>query len=441
MRVRWRMRVGVFLCCVVAAILMVGVGTAAAQNPLQDLLEQLFGGGGESPPPVPAPPTPPGDGEPEDKLKALGGTMRTATTGNRSERVKTIPISRHRGGKRRVVMSLGPEAIGSLRTGDRIYATAEVEVSVCLKPNKLHGGERSCIGRTYAYDPNVRAELVLGHGPESTNGARLASRRTECAQRQPNRNHHCVLVIDNGTFTVPAEGKSPCDPADCHVNLVLDASDDSAKAGHKLVVGAASDGKQVHGDKGRINVTRFRPGTGDAIRPKVTQKKVRGSLPIAGEGDDVKERSIYSIALPNLHAGEQLVVDGKLITRIGMHPYNVFQRTGLALSEGPLSASRDGWPEKVGDVVNGQISEANGFNCTQGNSAHDDPCKARKVGVLEITRDAPKTLYVNLVAGMAAQADFKDGHHDGDRARIASGFLRVYRFPKERNDAPPPVRG
>jgi hypothetical protein len=95
---------------------------------------------------------------------------------------------------------------------------------------------------------------------------------------------------------------------------------------------------------------------------------------------------------------------------------------------------------RVGDVVNGQISEANGFNCTQGDSAHEDPCTARKVGVLEITRDAPKTLYVNLVSGAAAQADFNDRHRSGDRAKVAGGFLRVYRFPKERNDAPPPVR-
>ena len=125
-----------------------------------------------------------------------------------------------------------------------------------------------------------------------------------------------------------------------------------------------------------------------------------------------------------------------------MHPYNVFQRTGLVLSSGPRSASRDGWPERVGDVVNGQIAEANGFNCTQGNSAHEDPCRARKVGVLEITRNSPKTLYVNLVGGLAAQADFKNRHGDGDRARVASaGFLRVYRFPPERNDALPPVRG
>jgi hypothetical protein len=431
MRVGWRMRIAVLLASALATTAVVGAAPAAAGNPLQDLLEQLLGGGG-------SPPADDGGGN-EPDLKPLGGVVRTATTGNRSERVKTIPISRRRGGKRRVVMSLGPDGIGGLRAGDRIYSTAEVEVSVCLKPNELHGGHPSCIGRTYGYDPKVRADLVLGHGPEATRGATLASKRIECSQHQPNRNHHCVIVIDDGVFTVP-DGEAPCSPEDCHVNLVLDAYDDSAKAGHKLVVGAASDGQHIQGDKGRVNIARFRPGSGDVVRPQVTQQKVRGSLPIADEGNDVKEHAVYSIPLANLRTGEQLVVDGKLVTRIGMHTYNVFQRTGLVLSEGPLSASRSGWPERVGDVVNGQVSEANGFNCTQGNSAHEDPCTARKVGVLEITRDAPKTLYLNLVAGMAAQADFENRHHDGDRARVAAGFLRVYRFPEERNDAPPPLR-
>jgi hypothetical protein len=355
--------------------------------------------------------------------------------------VKTIPISRKRDGARRVVMSLGPGRLGALRPDDRIYGTAEVEVSVCLKANELHGAKRSCVGPTYGYDPKVRAELVLTRGAGRTHGHELGASALQCTQSQPNRNHHCVLVIDDGTLTVPSGGNMPCALSDCHLNLVLSANKDGARPGHKLVVGAASDGQKVRGDKGRINVARFRPGAGDAVPPKVTQKPVRSSLPIAGQGNDVKERAIYSVALPDLKQGEQLVIDGRLVTRIGMHPYNAFQRTGLVLSSGPRSASRDGWPERVGDVVNGQIAEANGFNCTQGDSAHEDPCRARKVGVLEITRNAPKTLYVNLVGGMAAQADFKDRHGDGDRARVASaGFLRVYRFPAERNDAPPPAR-
>ncbi|HEX2129659.1 MAG TPA: hypothetical protein VHF58_10630 [Solirubrobacterales bacterium] len=439
MRVGWRARLIALLCCAVAATAVLGAGTAAAQNPIEDVLCNLFGCPTPPPQPVPPSPLPPGGGG-DERLKALGGTVRTASTGNRSERVKTVPIGKLRGAKRTVVMSLGPTRLGALRPGDRIYGTSEVEVSVCLKANPLHGGERSCVGRTYGYDPYVRAELVLTHGTKRTRGLELGSRRLQCAQGQPNRNHHCVLVIDDGVATVPEGGKLPCGESDCHLNLVLDAYKKGARSGHKLVVGAASDGHRVHGDKGRINAARFRPGTGEVIEPDVTQNKVRGSLPIAGEGNDVKERAIYSIAVPNLNAGDQLLVDGRLVTRIGMHSYNVFQRTGLVLSEGPRSSSRDGWPEKVGDIVNGQISEANGFNCTQGDSAHEDPCRARKVGVLEITRDAPKTLYVNLVAGMAAQADFKDRYRSGDRARIASGFLRVYRFPKERNDAPPPAR-
>ena len=110
------------------------------------------------------------------------------------------------------------------------------------------------------------------------------------------------------------------------------------------------------------------------------------------------------------------------------------------LSENPDSASREGWPERVGDL-NGQIAEANGFNCTQGDSAHEDPCTARKVGVLEITRDSPKTLYVNLVAGMAAQADFDNRHHDGDTPRSSTmASCASTATPADRNDAPPEIR-
>ena len=76
-------------------------------------------------------------------------------------------------------MSLQPGNLGDLRDGDRLEATAEVEVSVCLKPNELHGSDRACIGRTYGYDPTVIAELVLADG-----GARPAARaRSRSAAR------------------------------------------------------------------------------------------------------------------------------------------------------------------------------------------------------------------------------------------------------------------
>jgi hypothetical protein len=206
------------------------------------------------------------------------------------------------------------------------------------------------------------------------------------------------------------------------------------------VVGSDDEGQAVNGDKGRVNFSRFRPDDQPPVEPIVTAARVRPALSIAGENADPQEKAIYSVELPNLKLGEQLVIDGKMAAKIGRYPYQVFQTTSLVLSERRDSASREGWPERAGDL-NGQIAEANGFNCTQGKSAHSDPCVARKVGVLEITRDSPTTLYVNLTAGMRAQGDFDGRHRDSDAAKILDrGFLRVYRYPAERNDSPPPPR-
>lgn len=378
---------------------------------------------------------------PGERDKGVGeATLRTATTGNDSELLKTIPIGKRLRSKERVVMSLNPGNLGDLADGDRLDATAEVEVSVCLKPNELHGSDRPCIGRTYGYDPMVQARLVLASGRNATGGLNLGSDRLTCTQSQPNRNHHCVLVIVDGGANIGDVSKLGCNAATCHVNLVLSAAHRSAKSADKLVVGADEGGKTINGDKGRVNVVRYRSGDGERVQSTVTSASRAGSIPIAAEGADVRERSIYAVELAGLRIGEQLVIDAKLVSRIGSHPYNAFQVTSLVLSESPDSTSREGWPERVGDL-NGQISEANGFNCTQGSSAHEDPCTARKVGVLEITRDSPRTLYVNLVAGMAAQADFDNRHKSSDAAKVTDdGFLRVYRYAPERNDSPPEAR-
>lgn len=367
------------------------------------------------------------------------GTVRVATTGDDSELVKTIPIGRRKGVKKRVAMSLPPAKLGALRDGDGLEATAEIEVSVCLKPNRLHGSDRSCIGRMYGYDPAVIAELVLADGAGATAGVRLGRTRLTCTQSQPHRNHHCVLVIGNGGMTVTDASKLPCAPANCHVNLVLSAHDTKAKPGHRLVVGSASSGR-VKGDKGRVNAVRYRPGNQARVQPIVSRAPMRSRLPIARQGGEPKRKALYSVALRNLRHGEQLVIEGKAVASIGRHPYNAFQTTTLVLSEKRGSDSRKGWPTRVADL-NGQAGEGNGFNCTLGRSAHPNPCTARKVGVLEITRDSPKTLYLNLVAGMAAQADFHDRHRKSDKAKVLDrGYLRVYRYPPERNDSPPPPR-
>ena len=51
--------------------------------------------------------------------RAGKATVRTASTGNDSELLKTIPIGRGLGSKERVVMSLDPGGLGNLQDGDR----------------------------------------------------------------------------------------------------------------------------------------------------------------------------------------------------------------------------------------------------------------------------------------------------------------------------------
>jgi hypothetical protein len=382
----------------------------------------------------------PAAGEVAERLGGAQETVRTGTSGNKSELVKTVPIAKHRGGKPVVVMSVQPGNLGTLHDGDLLEATAEVEVSVCLKPNELHGGDRGCIGRVYGYDPRVEAELVLGP-PGATPGAGAVSLGRDaltCKQTLPNRNHHCVLVIHDGSTLVQDASALPCSEGDCRLNLALSASHRNAKRGHRLVVGSDADGESVNGDKGRINFTRLRPQH-KKPDPIVSEAPVSTRLPIARQGGHPKERAIYSVELPNLRHGEQLVVDSKMVAKIGSNAYNAFQTTSLILSEERDSASRDGLPGRVSDL-NGQVAEGNGFNCTQGDSAHENPCVARKVGVSEITRDAPQTLYLNLTAGMAAQFPGEKWRR-GDRAKIADeGYLRVYRYPRAANDDPPPPK-
>ena len=72
--------------------------------------------------------------------------VRVATTGNRSERVKTLPITRRPGAERRVVMSR-TTASSDLIKGD-LGVTTEC---YRLLPR--------CRRSPYRYDPRVRAQL------------------------------------------------------------------------------------------------------------------------------------------------------------------------------------------------------------------------------------------------------------------------------------------
>ena len=362
-----------------------------------------------------------------------GGSVRVSATGARAELLKTIPIARHVDQKPRVVMTLGPDKVGELEDGDRLEGTADVEVSVCLKPNPRHpGANNKCVGKTYGYNPTVRAWLVLGPSASATGkGSTVRVSDTEklrCTQRLPNRNHHCVLVVDDGRLQIDDAQALPCNPNDCHLNLVLSAHNRGARPGHKLVVGADAAGAgRVVGDKGSLNVARFRPGSLKKEDP-VEGNRSRSRLPIAGSiGGHDKKKVLYTARIQNPREGEQVIVEGAVFARISHLNYNAFLTTTLLLGEN-ASSTRNSAPVNA-TRSKGRISRGNGFNCTQGRSGHRSPCVAKKVGVIEFVENVNRTLYVNLIGSSAAQFP-EERHRNGDKAKILrKGFLRLYRFP------------
>src|SRR5687767_8929407 len=83
------------------------------------------------------------------------------TTGNSSELLNAIPISKKPATRERVAMSIGPQRMEPIEVGDRMRVSAEIQFSTtCVKP-----GPR-CVGSSYAYNPRVSARIVLASSPE-----------------------------------------------------------------------------------------------------------------------------------------------------------------------------------------------------------------------------------------------------------------------------------
>ena len=106
-----------------------------------------------------------------------------STTGNQSERIRTIPIARKPGREKRVVMSMKPHEVPDFVPGDRMKVTAEVQFTV----NCLNNGFPRCVGPAYHYNPVIRTNLVLARGKETTGGRQAVeispTKRDVCRQR------------------------------------------------------------------------------------------------------------------------------------------------------------------------------------------------------------------------------------------------------------------
>ena len=321
------------------------------------------------------------------------------STGNNSELVSTVPIASAPGLSDTVVMSVGPDDLPRLEAGDRLEVSSEVQVSTtCVVP-----GSR-CVGSNYTFNPTITARVVLA---PSTDAAAPSiplseSKQVLCKQRRPQRNHHCTLAFPNLQTSIGDPATLPCPDNACYVNLILSASNKRAGKGDVVVMGADRPDGSVKRDKGRLNVVHSRVDT-PAPAELSSTTPVSTSLPL-NEGKVLKRRVIYSVEIPAPKKGEVLAVDGSYVSTIDNLPFNTFIASRVIVAETPTSIEPAGLA-RSSVQFGGDVTETNGFNCTQGASGFATPCTSVKAGAARITRDAvvdtagtPATLYVNLVA-------------------------------------------
>jgi hypothetical protein len=315
-----------------------------------------------------------------------------ATSGNRSETRKAIPITRKSRADRRVVMSMRPHSLPDLRPGDRLKLSAELEVTLdCVKR------ARSCVGRPYLYNARVGAQLVVARGPNATGGRAAtpvsARKRITCRGKPlSSRQHHCVIVFKRPSLEVRGRAALPCAPRKCRVNLVLDAHSHHARRGDELVIGNNRPTGKIGQDKGRINAIRLRPGSQPAPPVVTSLRRRRRRVPL-----DARPTVVLSVRLPDMRRNEQLAVLARFKSDVSGLSYTARVSSQLVLAAGPRATKPDRRVKRIASFE-GEIDELNGSNCTEVQT----PCPYTKVGVLRMTHDAVARsgrripLYVNL---------------------------------------------
>ena len=350
-----------------------------------------------------------------------GDSVLVATTGSNSEMVKTVPITKNPGGQPRVVMSMRPSDVPSLLTGDRLDLTAEMQVTADCRTKQPR-----CAGRPYHFDPAVTAELLDRRLRERRRGRRRPRDLARPAQldlpraapepraplhdglhRHHPRRRHRRAALPAGLVPPEPDAAGP-----------QRQGEGGREADHRHQPPERRDQAGQGADQRRPPQSRLAA----AIDPLVSEDRITTRLV-----PRMKQRVIYSQRLNGLEQGEQLAVKAKMRTGIGHLPYNTLISSVLVLTEGKRDTSPSSLAERVGSS-NGEISERNGFNCTQRRT----PCTTRKVGVLAIRDDAvqngnPKPLFVNLVTYANAKRADSRAH---DKVKVLNGGrLEVTRYP------------
>lgn len=337
--------------------------------------------------------TPPGTGAAKPGApQADGRSLSGFETGRRAELVPTVPVARAAGQKTRSVLSL---KLPELRRGDTVRFNGEVTITTtCVEQIPR------CIGDSYAYDPHLRARIVLGadRGDAAPGNTVPASRSVglTCQQTRPNRNHHCPLVIEGGSFTVKELRDLPCRADGCRLNMTVDAFDGGAGPNQLVVVGSDQPDGSVEGGKARLSAA-VSHGPLEIVERRTTNIR-HETLPASFSGG---KTVVYSQRLGNLTRGDVLLVQSKQRTAIRGLPY--FISNQIVVGTKPTATG----PSRLSRRIvsrSGLATETTGFNCTLGSSAFQSPCRASKAGLAVIERPPkdrrgrPARLYVNVVS-------------------------------------------
>ena len=128
-----------------------------------------------------------------------------ATSGDHGELLQAVPIAKRPQVHERVAMSLGPDRLQVIQAGDRLRASAEVQVSTtCLDP-----GPR-CIGRNYDINPRSppgSSSPAPGARPRRRSRSRRDDEALQAAASEPQPPLHA----DDPQRRDP--GRRPGDPA------------------------------------------------------------------------------------------------------------------------------------------------------------------------------------------------------------------------------------
>lgn len=322
--------------------------------------------------------------------------VKVATTGNRSELVDTIPVTKKPQVSPRVIMSLTPGQLGAIQDGDQLEIGSEAEITTdCLFESS------ECVGQPYKFNPKIGARIVASTSTTSASGFEIVPRQeVNCRQKTPNRQHHCVFTMEPGPLQVDLAALG-CPSNGCFINLVMDAWHKRGSPKRNVIlIGANNRNGKIKQDKGRLNAVRTRPGNPPVSPPPPppgtftvgTDQPTTNAISLNPAGEQV----IYSIELGNLTDGEQLYVKAGLTTDVSLLNHNANVSTRIVLADTPAGTDPGVIGSEVGDLK-GEITENNGFNCTK----KQTPCPSNKVGVLAIKRNATVPLYANLVLNVS----------------------------------------